>query len=519
VYMLPGILIGEATQELTLDMAANMMLRLILVGLFVIFCAWTLYKIFILVRDKITLALSALWDSMEGSPYFSFITKALRHHNVLKTHGQIVLAFYLLLTALAFVYLAFYVCSQKELDIVANSSAYYIFRSMRTPAWDDVMVFFTLLGDKKVLVPVIAIVLGWLAYKKHWRIFWHATVMFALTGASVMGLKHIFHIIRPWGIATSPENFSFPSGHSELAASFYIGLSLLYLQSPEVKCKRTVYFLAFLVIFLVSVSRLYLGAHWLTDVVGGWLLSGTILMFTALSYNRHQENRFNAKNIVYTAVLLVIVNTNAFFYYGYDHYKAAYRQLDWPRYTYAVDTWWSQDHNVNLPLYRIGRVGVPIEVLNLQWVGNIRDIKDLLLKQGWHEPPNQGWRDVLPRITDVTSAQHLPLVSPLYLGKKPVLVLVKTMDDNKKPIVLRLWDSNISIKGTDKKLWVGSVGIVPRTYSWLITYKHSDFTLAPDVIFDQATPEFEIKQSTTLTNLKHRLILQPVILIKPKDLS
>ncbi|MES2219117.1 MAG: VTT domain-containing protein [Pseudomonadota bacterium] len=520
LYMLPGIIIGEATMELPPDMAANMMLRLVLVALFVIFCAWTLYKIFILIRDKINILLSAIWEKLDDSRYFSVITKLLRHHDNKKTHGQIILAFYLLITALAFAYLSYYVSTQKELDIVINSAAFYIFRSLRTPAVDDIMLFFTLLGDKKIIIPVIGVVLAWLAYKKHWRIVVHGIILFGLTAVCVVGFKHLFHIMRPWGILNSPESFSYPSGHCTLATSAYIGLCLLLIQSRKIHNKRLILSLALVTIGLVSISRLYLGAHWFTDIIGGWLLSGTLIMLVELSYNRHREKSFDAKRIVTIALLLVVLGSSACYLINYNKLKLNYSQLDWPRYTYTLDTWWSQDKGANLPLYRIGRVGLPIEVLNLQWVGTLDDIKSLLLKQGWFEPSDRGWGDILPRITDVSSAEHLPLVSPLYLGKKPVLVLLRNINGSKKPIVLRLWDSNINIRGTSKELWVGSVGNVPRTYSWLINYKHSSFTLTPKMIFNELPDNYDIKELTTLAaNLKHKFNLQPVILIKPKDLS
>ncbi|MDD5206136.1 MAG: phosphatase PAP2 family protein [Desulfobacterales bacterium] len=69
---------------------------------------------------------------------------------------------------------------------------------------------------------------------------------------------------------------SFPSGHSAHAAVAYLTLgALLARVSRRRRLKAYVLFLAILVTFAVGVSRVYLGVHWPTDVLGGWTLGGT----------------------------------------------------------------------------------------------------------------------------------------------------------------------------------------------------------------------------------------------------
>lgn len=93
---------------------------------------------------------------------------------------------------------------------------------------------------------------------------------------------------RPGILILDVENgFSFPSGHSMAALVFY-GL-LLYFILRFVRHKNRQVLLSFLciaVILLVGVSRIYLGVHFFSDVVGGFLLGGAVLFFFLYFYEK-----------------------------------------------------------------------------------------------------------------------------------------------------------------------------------------------------------------------------------------
>jgi membrane protein DedA with SNARE-associated domain/membrane-associated phospholipid phosphatase len=521
VYMLPGILLGEAALEFPPDVAIHVVLVLLFSALFIIFCVWMVYKIFVLVRNRINHMLNTLWQHLQRSRYFRVFTLVLKHHDPAKTHGQLILAFYFILSCALFLYLVGYVTITPSSDITINNIMFYLFRSLRSATMDSVMLCFTMLGDKKVLIPAFVAIIAWLCWKKRWNTAAHALALFILTCASIVFFKHIVHSERPWGILHSPDTFSFPSGHSTMSMTFYLGLALLLIHGAKFECKRLIYILMAILIGAISFSRLYLGAHWFTDLIGGWLLSASLLMLISLSYNRLPERQLKAAGIILIVFITVMVGASYQIIKNGATLTQNYAQIDWPVTTLKMDSWWQQDGD-NLPTTRIGRIGLNAELFNLQWIGDIDDIKAMLLTQAWSEPPPQEWVAVLHRITDVSSAEHFPLVSPLYLDKKPALVLVKHYNGEKKLMVLRLWTSHVNIAGASQPLWVGSIGPAPRTYSWLITYKkNKNYTITTALLFKQIPAGLDVKEIPVSVHVKrkHRWTQQTMILIRPKTFS
>ena len=75
-----------------------------------------------------------------------------------------------------------------------------------------------------------------------------------------------------WGRLTTTDD-SFPSGHAVQTMVFYGLLATLALPWPPLRRRRwPVVGAAVTVIALVGYTRVYLGNHWPTDVLGGWLL-------------------------------------------------------------------------------------------------------------------------------------------------------------------------------------------------------------------------------------------------------
>jgi undecaprenyl-diphosphatase len=157
-------------------------------------------------------------------------------------------------------------------------------KQIRNPFLDDFFLAVTGLGSLYFIAFAFLILTFFLIRKKRKKA---ATAVFLtlISSAFLIYLfKNIFGRPRPFECPFAKDCFSFPSGHATIAFYFYGMLFNLTTRFVKLR-KRYVWLLgailAFL-IFLVASSRLYLGYHFLTDILGGFLLGGVFLLMVSI---------------------------------------------------------------------------------------------------------------------------------------------------------------------------------------------------------------------------------------------
>ncbi len=111
-----------------------------------------------------------------------------------------------------------------------------------------------------------------------------------LTGVTAMLtssiLKQIIARPRPslWEPLDHVSSFSFPSGHALVTAAVF-GVLAMFLAERFTERKRLIYIATDVLLFFIGLSRIYLGVHWPSDIIGGWLIGGVILFLMVLLYH------------------------------------------------------------------------------------------------------------------------------------------------------------------------------------------------------------------------------------------
>lgn len=119
---------------------------------------------------------------------------------------------------------------------------------------------------------------------------------FVFTAAMLAGLfsyswiKMITQIERPLDGLTMAAGMSYPSGHATIAfITFFLAAYFFSNDVKNVVRKELFFFTAAILVLLVALSRLYLGVHYASDVLGGLLL-GAAITFCAIAFLRHLKN-------------------------------------------------------------------------------------------------------------------------------------------------------------------------------------------------------------------------------------
>jgi len=178
-----------------------------------------------------------------------------------------------------------------ELDIRLSNLLYFFRHASLTRFFFAV----TLLGKFQLIAGLAALASAafWLWGKRKYIL----PMWMALLGSEIFVFfsKIIFHRERPIELSVYLEkSFSFPSGHAAAAVAFY-GFLFYFAWRHTRRWNRKLHilFLSGFLIFMIGFSRLYLGVHYLSDVLGGYLLGGIWLLAarSILEWRRFYRDR------------------------------------------------------------------------------------------------------------------------------------------------------------------------------------------------------------------------------------
>ena len=458
VYLLPGVILGEASLELPPDITEHLFRFVFLTLIIVIAGIWITRLSILHVNEVVKNALSCLWTKMKETPSFTFLCYVFRHHRADHPRGQLGTLFVFLLVLIAFIFLVLIASVRHPILVTYNNEIYHFVESLRMQWLDNFMLITTMLGEKKIIGIGFLITLAWLCYRRCWRaaIFWFGAFFLGAGGAYV--LKDLLHFHRPNIAFEAIDGFSFPSGHVVLATIFYGGLAYLGASHRLLRFRWIGYSIASVLIAAVACSRAFLGVHWLSDILGSILLGWLCLLLMALFYQRHPSQNIGSEKFLPCLVILQIALSWGYIYTHSAQLKADYFSVPVTR-SIEMTNWWQT--GAAIPMVATNRFGLSKEPLSIQWAGTENDITQILQAQNWTsalEPHN--WVLEIQHPEKNTPKINLNLHIHFFEDKKPKLVFYKPMMNNAHTfMVLQLWQTDAILEPTAQVIWVGELSV------------------------------------------------------------
>jgi membrane protein DedA with SNARE-associated domain/membrane-associated phospholipid phosphatase len=456
-YLIPGILIGAVSLQLTPKETTFFLVT----GLLVVVCLWFLFwliqRCFQWLARLSHCLLGRCWHRLLVNRVTGRIARWLAIPADHQDSSPLERIVWLVLCLVVFVCLFVAVLIQNSV-IDINVPAFYLFQSLRNPGLDAFFSAVTLTGAPKALFFLMVVVAIWYAVQKDWQrlIFW--LLGMGMIGGAVMLLKFGVYEPRPIGFNYQSHTSGFPSGHTALSTVAYGLLAFWTTTQMRMGWRSAWRIIAVLWVFLIGVSRLYLGAHWLWDVVAGWSLATADWLLITLLYRR-TELGLKQKFVRYSpwvVLLLIVVVSGGYVWKNY--HRELYRTTPlWEQRTETLAQWIKHPHR-HIPQFLNNRLGKAYLPMNIQWVGNVTCVRKQLRKMGWSKA-GAAWdiKNLIKRLTLKRAENHLPIFNRRFEGKLPDIIYIKAANKPASVLELYLWTSAVQIQGTHAHVLVGFI--------------------------------------------------------------
>jgi len=326
-----------------------------------------------------------------------------------------------------------------RMDVALNA----LIQGFRSPLGDQIMVTLTLMGDMTTVLWASTALLGGLLIARAWRTSATAILVLVASAIFVPLLKWMLHKPRPIDLYSGVDAFSFPSGHAAFSALLLGLIAVIGSRGRSAKTKATIWAMAFTVSILIGLSRIYLSAHWPSDVIGGLLFGWTMASLFGLLEGRIRDRLVHPGRLASVVAITLITAWGLHATAAFDKNLAQYQPTH--HVTLISVAEWREKHAADNPTSRVDLKGEYEEPLSFQIAVSPTAIEQALHSSGWTRIPLMEWhqaRQFVGENRDIASLIPLPL---LHNGAPPVLTMIAASDAYEKRNVFRLWQTKFRI--------------------------------------------------------------------------
>lgn len=451
-YLLPGMLFGSS-MKLASEVAFRLVIVILLLVSAIWFTVWLVHHLFLLLQPKAAYLVQSLLRWGYRHPMIEGIAGALADPQHPEAKGLSILASLLLIAATLFALITGWSLNEGS-DTGINYTVLETLQSLRTPWADHLMVFITGFADLESMLLFFVVVLSYLLWSKRKRavLYWLAAAGFALLAGPL--LKYGLRVPRPEIIAQAESSYAFPSGHTLWAMVLFGFFAVLVARTLTPRWRWIPYGMASLLITSVALSRLYLGMHWLSDVLGSIALGLAWVSALGIAYNRHATLVAESHALAFSGVtgLLLALMLHASYTHDtrFSYYTPAKSVVEM-----AEVDWWT-DGWQELPQERLDTRKRLEHKLSLQYAGTLQHFAAEMQQLGWRTSVPLTWKQMINLLSPELPLADLPLFPQVHDGNHEALSMEKILADERR-LVLRLWPAQVRLSPGKTELWLGLV--------------------------------------------------------------
>lgn len=399
----------------------------------------------------------------------------------------------------------------KDPIVAIDHSLAQMIAVLRTPAVIQGAIWVTELGVWQIVLSVVLLISLTLLYcRRGWML---AGLLVSVSGGVLFTLlgKLAFHRPRPLEAVLVEHSYAFPSGHAAIAVALYGFFGyLLIRQSTSWRSRVNLLFATIIIVLLIGLSRLVLGVHYLSDVLGGYLV-GAMWLIVGVSVNEwlissaklSQENMMGKR--CRRAVIIFSITALA----GYVAFAATYHpRFVTPR-TVAIQSV-SGDPvaylKQHLPVFTQSALGKDLIPLSLAFVARDEGcLKRAFLAAGWQPRPVLS----LARLPEILQGkgrpEDLPLPPLFWNGRLYTETFLKTIGPHQIPRALTVFLWPTPLRTVDGRLFIG-VAEAFTGIRWGLLHQ-----LAPDLDSARNAVVTALRETGLVRSTRLAALVQPFV--------
>lgn len=456
LYVMPGVVIGAASSELSTESATRLFVLILIllasIWLLSLMIKWLVHKLHSFIKRN----LNALWLRLQKKAILRTLCKNITPHKETNHETTASLTLIFLSCLICFAILTGLSIQGQWINAI-NLPTHLFLQSFHTVLLEAFFISCTQLTSTITIVGLYLLCCIWFLYDKKPKVLVYLTSLISITYLIALSLTHSINVPRPTGLLVVMPGSSFPDINTMVATAFY-GFILFYLNNIYSLFTNTLRTFVFTILGLSGFGSLYLGDHWLTDVLTAYFAGAAISLFCCLIYRKNNLDTDIIKNpltMIFSLFFTVLLTTILSTYYNF--HTLTYNHTPYRKeFSLSEPAWWNQQKPM-LPIYRLNRIGKRISLLNIEYSGDLDSLEQYLIQNGWESHTESFFSNLLTWINNQSNGVKLPLLTQLYENKAPSLIMLYTDKQSKLTLELRIWESNYNLSESNKPLWIGSI--------------------------------------------------------------